>query len=201
MIDCPNAEMRDRLPDLLHEQLDESARAAVLAHVADCPDCRIELALLRDARIALSSSVGIVDVVSVARMVIERMPVVASSRRRRWMDWRIAASILLLAIGGSSLVMIRERGSAGKKPAVAPVAVTVAPTIPSVAITPDAESTLRAPAAAAGAELSAAGGVSDLSDNELRTLVDDLPTLDAMPSADPEPAAVRVALPGSGRSE
>ena len=43
--------------------------------------------------------------------------------------------------------------------------------------------------------------IDDLSDNELRALVDDLPTLDALPSADPEPVVVRVALPGSERSE
>src|SRR5690349_4377820 len=100
MIDCPNAEMRDRLPDLLHEQLDASARAAVLAHVAACPDCRVELALLRDARVVLSSNAGLVDVVSIARMVIEQTPAVAPSRQRRWVDWRLAASIVALAIGG-----------------------------------------------------------------------------------------------------
>ena len=33
MTDCPNAEMRDRLPDLLHERLETSVRAAVMAHV------------------------------------------------------------------------------------------------------------------------------------------------------------------------
>ena len=36
MNDCPNAEIRDRLPDLLHDRLDPSARAAVTAHVATC---------------------------------------------------------------------------------------------------------------------------------------------------------------------
>ena len=53
MTDCSSAEMRDRLPDLLHERLDPSARAAVMAHVADCQDCDLELALLREARVAI----------------------------------------------------------------------------------------------------------------------------------------------------
>ena len=47
MNDCPNAEIRDQLPDLLHDRLDASARAAVTAHVASCVDCRDELELLR----------------------------------------------------------------------------------------------------------------------------------------------------------
>ena len=38
MTDCPNAEMRDRLPDLLHERLETSVRAAVMAHVDQCDD-------------------------------------------------------------------------------------------------------------------------------------------------------------------
>ncbi|PYP60840.1 MAG: hypothetical protein DMD26_18920, partial [Gemmatimonadetes bacterium] len=57
MTDCPNAEMRDRLPDLLHERLDASARAVVMAHVADCDDCRAELVVLREARVVLASGV------------------------------------------------------------------------------------------------------------------------------------------------
>ena len=42
MNDCPNAEMRDLLPDLLHERLDASPRAVVSAHVGACEDCRAE---------------------------------------------------------------------------------------------------------------------------------------------------------------
>src|SRR2546429_521739 len=103
MSDCPNAEMRDRLPDLLHEQLDARARAAVMAHVEDCVDCHVELALLREARVALSpSGVVSIDVASIARVVVERTrtPVSGSPRRRvRWTDWRIAASIAVLAVG------------------------------------------------------------------------------------------------------
>jgi len=56
-------------------------------------------------------------------------------------------------------------------------------------------------ATAASAELSAAGGVGDLSDSDLRALLDDLNSIDAMPSAEPEPVTVRVAVPGSGSIE
>jgi hypothetical protein len=53
-------------------------------------------------------------------------------------------------------------------------------------------------APAAAAELSAAGGVSDLSDRDLRALLDDLQSIDAEPSTDPEPVSVRITLPGRG---
>lgn len=197
MTDCPNAEMRDRLPDLLHEQLDSSARAAVLAHVADCQDCRAELTVLRESRVVLSSGVRVVDVATIARIVVELVPAIAPVRtgRGRWMDWRIAASVLFLAVGGTSLVMLRAHAGA-ERSAVTPVAV-VQP-VPEVgAGAPPAPESVASTSAAARQqpELSAAVAVSDLSDSELRALVDDLQTLDALPPTDPEPVSVRVALP------
>ena len=47
MNDCSNADIRDQLPDLLHDRLSVTARAAVVAHVDSCVDCRDELELLR----------------------------------------------------------------------------------------------------------------------------------------------------------
>src|SRR4029078_419075 len=47
MNDCLNAEMRDLLPDLLHDRLAADVRAAVTAHVSACIDCREELEVLR----------------------------------------------------------------------------------------------------------------------------------------------------------
>src|SRR5205085_8544213 len=113
MTDCPNAEMRDRLPDLLHERLDPSARAAVMAHVEQCADCRAEIVLLREARVALSSGIRAVDVTAITRVVISRTEIPAPAPQRRtwsaWSDWRIAASIAILAVGGASYAVIRAR--------------------------------------------------------------------------------------------
>jgi len=202
MTDCPNVEMRDRLPDLLHERLDPSTRAAVLAHVADCQDCDAELTLLREALTVLSSGARLIDVTAVARAVVEGVPrpgVASGVGYGRWMDWRIAASVLLFAVGGASIVMLRgHRDGALRAPVVA---ATATPPVAVGSETPPAESVASAAATSEGAELSAAGGVSDLSDSELQSLVDDLPTLDALPPTDPEPVNVRVAVPGSGSSE
>ncbi|HEY9225546.1 MAG TPA: zf-HC2 domain-containing protein, partial [Gemmatimonadaceae bacterium] len=62
MNDCPDAEMRDRLPDLLHDRLSATERDAVTTHVAACVDCREELELLRDMETALLAATPRVDI-------------------------------------------------------------------------------------------------------------------------------------------
>src|SRR5471032_794900 len=110
MTDCPNAEIRDRLPDLLHERLDESVRTAVMAHVADCADCREELELLRGVRSALLARTPRVNV----SQIVAALPkpsaraVPAAARRARRIDWRIAATVTFLAVGGSSVAVLNR---------------------------------------------------------------------------------------------
>ena len=211
MTDCPNAEMRDRLPDLLHERLDASARAEVLAHVERCADCRVELTLLREARVALTSGMRSVDVAAITRTVIARtsFPAVVSApqphARSTWMDWRVAASIAVLLVGGASFAIIRSRQQPTIGSNIPGVVAPTAPqqTVPPVAVTPtpQTQQVTAAPAAPAAAELSAAGGVGDLSDNDLKLLLDDLDSIDAMPLTEPEPVTVRVAPADPGSRE
>lgn len=206
MTDCLNAEMRDRLPDLLHERLDASVRAMIVAHVEECVDCRAELALLREARLALSSGVRAMDVTAVTRVVLERTrPHAPLGRQRSWTDWRIAAAIAALLVGGGALLMLPR----GTRPERAPeVSVLPTPATPpnaglsSRAIVPPSAASPAPRVPAATAELSAAGGtVSDLSESELRTLLQDLDRIDAVPPTEPEPVTVRVSLPSSGSLE
>src|ERR1051325_6664340 len=104
MNDCMNAEIRDQLPDLLHERLDASARAVVQAHVDGCVDCRDELQLLRNVQEMLLRQPPRVDVA----YVVGALPKAASRsirlepRRRVWSDWRIAAAVTLLVAGRGS---------------------------------------------------------------------------------------------------
>jgi hypothetical protein len=198
--------MRDRLPDLLHERLDASDRAAIMMHVAQCADCRGELTILREAHVALTSDMRAVDVAAIARVVVTRVSASAvhslSGRRRarRWMDWRIAASIAVVAIGSASFALIRSRQHTLPVPS-APVVAEATPesvSAPKNAVSSERLPSHTAPApAATTAELSAAGGVSDLSDRDLRALLDDLQSIDAEPPTEPEPVSVRVTLPGS----
>ena len=130
MNDCVNAEMRDRLPDLLHDRLDAATRAATVAHVDGCVDCRAELELLRGVRAMLDAQASRAQRVDTS-WVVGALPVapkapttrvpsrvgsrVAPSRVARsrgpWSDWRIAAAVTMLVAGGSSFAVLeRNRG-------------------------------------------------------------------------------------------
>lgn len=209
MTDCPNAEMRDRLPDLLHERLEDSVRALVLAHVGDCAECHAELALLRKMRGSLSSNIVAIDTTVVARAVVSRtIAAPRAGQRSRWVDWRIAAAIAVLAVGGASFATFRATRSLGHQvtAVVPPVATTQTqiarvPESPAAPVAPHRSPGSEERAPRAGAELAAAGDVSDLSDSDLRTLLGDLDTIEAVPPTDPEPVTVRVSLPDPGGSE
>src|SRR5262245_50168101 len=101
MTDCMNAELRDRLPDLLHERLDSETRAAVVAHVAGCEACRQELAVLKATK-GLFARVPRVDTARIAAAVVaqSKAGVRAATPRvpamgRSWVSWRMAAAIVL----------------------------------------------------------------------------------------------------------
>src|SRR4051812_30226413 len=115
MNDCPNAEIRDRLPDLLHDRLDESERAVVNAHVGTCADCSGELELLRGMHGMLTARAPHIDVAS----VVAALPKAPARHarpmrpRRSWSDWRIAAAITMVVAGGSSVLVYNHLGVSG----------------------------------------------------------------------------------------
>src|SRR5829696_8640385 len=97
MNDCPNADVRDLLPDLVHGRLTADARSAVEQHLASCADCRAELELLRAA--ARSFAQG--PTVNVGR-IVAALPAPARSRpaaARGIGGWRRAAAIAAVAAG------------------------------------------------------------------------------------------------------
>src|SRR4051812_36595144 len=174
MTDCPNGDVRDLLPDLLHDRLAPDVRREVEAHVSGCDDCRAELALLGAMRSTLRRAPA-VDVAAIAAAI----PPYRAPARRSWGGWRAAAAVLLVA-GGTSVAVLQSRD--GAAPAVADSTVAVLPTATVARIDTPA-------AAPAPRELAVATAVvSDLDDDELATLLADLQTLDAVPSADVENA-------------
>jgi hypothetical protein len=213
MNDCPNGEIRDLLPDLLHGRLDGAERERVEAHVATCELCAEELALLRDLR-ATMRRVPAIDVGAIAATI----PPYRAPVRRSWRNtsWRTAAAIATIAIGGASIAVANRQGhptvSAGvhMPPAttVQEPAPTTTPGAPSrqIASAPapvPANPTSSAPAPRpSGGELAMGGAaVSDLSDRELSALLDEIETMDALPSADVESAlpVTPLAPDGGGR--
>ncbi len=149
MRDCENGEIRDLLPEYLHDALEPVARARVEAHLASCDACAAELSLLRGIRGALSRAPA-VDVSRIAESV--RRATSASSRRgvhaetdgggaarrapgsRRRLEawqWSVAAAVLV-AVG--TFAYAASHGS--RPPLVAPVAVRPERTMPGSASRP-----------------------------------------------------------------
>ena len=104
MGDCPNAEMRDALPELMFDEMEASHRATVQAHVNECHDCAAELALLQRVRKGVASPA--VDV----QRIVQALP--AHRRRTVWAQpaLRMAAALALL-IGGATWYGNREPAS------------------------------------------------------------------------------------------
>lgn len=207
MNDCVNAEMRDRLPDLLNDRLPANERAEVVAHVAACADCREELDLLRGLRSALSAPVTHVDVARVVN-ALPKPPSQATgrARRRTLADWRIAAAITVLAVGGSSVALINRGGHISR--------VTVEETRSPIT---DTSSTLgrpvgsatNAPAADRGTQpntpsdtnqdgdgggLGMSGHLSDLDDAQVQALINEIEEMKAVPITEPEPVSIKVGM-------
>jgi hypothetical protein len=213
MIDCPNGEVRDQLPDYLHDRLESSARMWVERHLADCAACRDELALLRDLRGTLQRAPRI-DVAAVAAAI----PAYRPAAQKSWASgWRIAAAITVIAVGGTSIALLRrpERPTqvAGNTVATptshAPAAgpASLPPVVKEPVPQPEqkvarAEPAAKTAPAPRGEELAMAGGtISDLSDGELSDLIGDLDSLDAVPSTDVESAESLLTGRHRGRHE
>ena len=176
MIDCPNAEVRDLLPDFAHDRgrLSAETRVAVESHLATCPSCREELALLENVRRAYAR-VPAVDaervVASLPRPMPSGAPAAGRARGRPaslW-TWQRIAAVALVAVGAATIWLALDRLDPGSSP------VRVDSTLASSATaTPS-------PAMPLGHEL------SDLSDQELEALLGALDDLEALPALDPEP--------------
>ena len=217
MNDCPNADVRDLLPDLMHGRLDAATRASVEAHVAGCADCAAELGLLRDLRAARGTPA--VDIAAIVAVV----PTYRAAPRRSWVGWRAAATITVLVAGASSVAVLQRGIGPVNGPtvrsAIAPVAVpTPAPSRPvTVTTTPTAPVRVQAPvtiprlsepthvatpltpvAVRAGRELAMGGGsLGELDDRQLASLLKDIESLDAVPSVEVDNAPVSPIAPSS----
>ncbi|HSQ28236.1 MAG TPA: zf-HC2 domain-containing protein [Gemmatimonadaceae bacterium] len=204
MNDCQNAEIRDQLPDFLHDRLGATERAAMVVHVESCADCREELELLRAARAMLQAQTPRVDVNRVVNALPAAMPRALTVERRRpvWTDWRVAAAVTLLVAGGGSFAVLRQRQ--------APLAADSASVdTAQVAVPVNTDSTMSAgpsPVTPAPSQRSApsretmvaseaglgSGRLGDLTEQQLSKLLDEIDRLQATPITDPEPVSLRV---------
>jgi hypothetical protein len=122
-----------------------------------------------------------------------------------WSSWRVAASVAVIGIGGLSVALMQRAGAPTPTGVVAGPSVVAATPVagvadrPSVARTPAAP--VAAPSATASADaaeaaaLPAGGGMTDLADEEVESLLHDIDSFDGVPDANPQPA---VAVPHAG---
>lgn len=184
MTDCANGEVRDLLPDLLHERLTPAERQRVQAHVDGCAECRAELALLRGLRAAMHR-VPAIDTGAVAATI----PAYRAPARRSWASWRAAAAVALIAVGGASVALV-QRGSGAHSDSTstaAPTTVAAADPVATPGAAGTAGETRRVAAAPSHRELAlASAAIGELDERELSTLVKDIEQFDAVPSAEVE---------------
>jgi len=216
MSDCPREGMRDLLPDLVNGTLAPGVRASVEQHVAGCAVCASELALLRSLQASISRMPKI-DTARVAAAVRQatreasgppRSAVVGSISRpatgRWWAIGIAAAAAAVLAAGYFFAHPSPARGPAVPV-AVAPSAAPSAPSAPSAptvtpappprfarADTPKTTSpheSVAVPRAVRASSTGVAleGGLSDLTDDDLRSLLDAASEIQALPSVEPAP--------------
>jgi len=192
---CSNSDIRELLPDLLHGTLAADARARVEAHVATCGECGEELGVLRTVKTAAVFAPRI-DVDRVVRQIPPYrtiLPVTERPVRTRAVSWLVAATMAIVVIGGGSLVLMKPK--VVNDPRV--VASTQRPPAPNPAESTGASS--RIPAAGATGRnavvsapphpraLALAANVDDLSDGDLRQLMNDMNRFDALPASEPDP--------------
>jgi len=207
MFDCANVEMRELLPELVAGTLDVSTRARVEAHALGCAECASELETLRLVRSAFATAPGLDT-----RRIVSSLPKppalvsgASAPRVKRWVDWRVAAALTMITVGGLSVAVTERIRTSGRD--VVPVvpeslavtddtsnqAVSIPPNVPGA---PNRSDTgiRTAPRGAttpsrARAELTFGGGVNDLDDASLRALLGALEEIDrapVAPSAEPD---------------
>jgi hypothetical protein len=120
----------------------------------------------------LRASMARVPAVDPAR-IAAAIPAYRVPVRRSWGGWRAAAAIAVIVVGGTSVVMARQESPRG----------------------PDSASTVPP------RELVVANGASELSDGELQVLLNDIESIDAVPSVEVENAVPVSPVSPQGSSE
>ncbi len=179
MSDCPDVTTRELLPDYLHGSLDGPDRQLVEHHVAGCAECADELQLLRAVRESAAAHTPALDLAAIVAALPappHPLPVVrpVAQRRRAVPAWMgLAAALAIAALGSWAIGIGRSPSLVGTD---------------SVAVQPFDTGAVVAGVAADEMGLSFGGGVTDLSDDDVIALLDEVEELDPAPPAEPDPA-------------
>jgi len=211
MFDCANVEMRELLPELAAGTLDDATRARVERHVAACEECASELETLRLVRSAYGTT-PTVDVRQIVAALPKPLPLPQHARGgqpiKRWIDWRVAAALTMISVGGVSLAVAHRR-STEVPPRDSSTVVRSVDTLhgqpAKTALAGGSPASVhdttrpvnrsgRAPAvSSAKAQLAFAGGTDDMDDASIKALLGALEEMDrapVAPSEEPDPTPV-----------
>lgn len=220
MTDCSNAEIRDLLPDYVHDQLSVTDLAQVEQHLVSCAECTEELALLQamfDSRpnvapvnvAAIVASLPkpgqhIADIggaerhreVSIVSTNSEDVRDIASARsvvRKTggYRHWRAIAAVAVFAIGSLSIAVVRQ-GVPGSENTPRIDSTGILALGPTNAINAD-DSLVMDISRDVGLSV---GDISDYSDEELKAIMARLDKWDGATSNEPLPG-VPILPPGS----
>lgn len=164
MIECMNGEIRDMLPGLVHDRLDESDRARVESHLSACAACASEAELIRQAAAVIALGVPRVDRTRVVSAIeAAGVPAAVPQRRASWQRRPLqlaAAALLAVAVVGGLELANRERApeTSAVSAASVPAGARVEPVSPR-------------------AGLALVGGIEALTADELAVLVAGVETL------------------------
>jgi len=198
MTRCANPTTKDLLPDLIHDRLSVAWRTEVEAHLSTCAECRSELTILRHVvAVAAAPRIDVARIASALPHYRARSP---WQRAVHSTQLRIAAAIVVLA-GSAALVAtmmnrdVRPTRVAGQIPERVDSATRVKPVTTGMAV----GATTTAPSKPrdrnrTATELALGETLHDLSDTQLRALLNELGTLEAV-----TPTETEVVVPALGR--
>ena len=178
MSDCPNVEMRETLPELLHGKLDAALASRVRAHVAVCAECAAELELLQRVQRRYATTPAIDTAAIVRALPAPR------ARRASSLGWLKGAATIVLLLAGAFVMRAVTSGSDGLGDSTQMVLqpADTGPAVTQVADTP----ALRQRALAPRVLAMSLSELDDLDAEELESLLGALDGIDAAPVAEPD---------------
>ncbi|MEP6833444.1 MAG: zf-HC2 domain-containing protein [Gemmatimonas sp.] len=219
MTDCSNAEIRDLLPDYVHDQLSVTDLARVEQHLVSCADCAEELALLQTV-LAIRPQVRTLNIADIlARLpkpdqfstvttadnaqvaAIDDVRDIASARSvarktSNVRNWRAIAAVAVMTVSALSITMVRQNYNSNK---VTPLADSSTVAELQTRSGPNALKGLQDSANAGSSDNRVSlsvGDPSDYTDEELQAMMARLDKWDGSTSAEPLPS-VPILPPGS----
>ena len=188
MNDCVNGDIRDLLPELVTGTLASEDALRVQEHVRKCADCAAEVELLRTARAAMRLAPAM-DTARIAAAVQASTAQRLAARRVPARVARIGSLSLIVILAVVALWPTSDNATVEPAAQVAEGAAESAQ--PVVEQTPAAEPR----ASRAPTQLALGGDMSELEEEELLALLDEVSALEAMPGEEPVSLAIDPVMP------